>query len=128
MDLNDETGGTVEGWPHVVQSIRTLLATRLETRVFRRDFGSDVPQMIDAPANDAGTMALYVAVAEAIDTWEPRFDLSDVGLAISADGVAEIRLHGSYLPRGHLGDTTRASDGSITVSLAEGSVKSWSDA
>ena len=128
MDLNDATGGTVEGWAHVVQSLGTLLATPVGTRVFRRDFGSGAQDLIDAPANDASIMAMYVAVAEAIDSWEPRFELTNVGWEITEDGVAELTLVGNYLPRGHLGDRTTISNGSVTMSLASGVVKSWSDA
>jgi phage baseplate assembly protein W len=63
MDLNHETGAAVEGWDHVVQSIQTILTTRLNSRVFRREFGSEVPALVDAPMNDANVLALYVAVA-----------------------------------------------------------------
>jgi len=65
MDLNHTSGGIVEGWTSVVQSMQTILTTRINTRPFLRAFGSEVPELIDAPLNEISLMELYVAVAEA---------------------------------------------------------------
>ena len=73
MDLDLATGGAISGWPHVVQSIETLLSTPRGTRVFRRDFGSELLAHLDGPQSEAGLMGLYVALAEALEIWEPRF-------------------------------------------------------
>lgn len=126
MDLDHHGGGAVEGWPHVVQSIEAILKTRINTRVFRREFGSDVSQMVDMPANDANVIALYVAVAEAIDRWEPRFSLTDTGLSLRADGVMTLQLEGSYLPNAHLGDDEIVSDEKQIIRVQGTRVDNWS--
>lgn len=126
MDLNHETGGSVEGWDSVLQSLQTILSTRINTRVFLREFGSDVPLLIDAPMNDQSTVALYVAVAEAIERWEPRFELSDVQLQAAADGVFAMTLIGSYRPKAHLGDVSTVSDQKRTVRMQQSRVDNWS--
>ena len=109
MDLNHHTGAAIEGWAHVVQSIETILVTRLNTRVFMRQFGSDVPLMIDMPMNDANIMVLYVSVAEAIDRWEPRFELT-----------------GNHIPNAHLGDHTIIEDGTQVIRVQSARVDNWS--
>jgi phage baseplate assembly protein W len=126
MDLDHHGGGAVEGWPHVVQSIEAILKTRMNTRVFRREFGSDVSQMVDMPANDANVIALYVAVAEAIDRWEPRFSLTDTSLSLRADGVMTLQLEGSYLPNAHLGDAEIVSDEKQIIRVQGTRVDNWS--
>lgn len=126
MDLNHETGDLIEGWPQVVQSIQTLLSTPVSSRVFQREFGSDLPSLVGAPLNDVGILAVYVAVAEAIDRWEPRFELSDVAIEAEATGRLKMTLHGAYRPRAHVGDVSRIDDGTQTIRLVRGRVDQWS--
>lgn len=126
MDLDHHTGATVDGWMHVVQSIETILVTRLNTRVFVRQFGSDVPVMVDMPMNDTNIMALYVSVAEAIDRWEPRFELTNVTLSARADGVMSLQLTGNHLPIAHLGDETVVSNETQVIRVQGTRVDNWS--
>lgn len=126
MDLNHDTGGAIDGWDHVVQSVQTILTTRLSTRVFRREFGSDVPALVDAPMNDAGLLDLYVAVAEALDRWEPRFEVTDVGVEPSADGVITLTLVGNYHPNGHIGDFQTVQDEQQAIQIRRDQVENWS--
>jgi phage baseplate assembly protein W len=126
MDLDHNTGAGVEGWAHVTQSIETILVTRLNTRVFMRQFGSDVPSMVDMPMNDANIMALYVSVAQAIERWEPRFDLTGVTLSAGADGVLSLNLEGTYMPYAHLGDDTVVSDETQVIRVQGTRIDNWS--
>ncbi|AUQ89402.1 MULTISPECIES: GPW/gp25 family protein [Phaeobacter] len=126
MDLNHDTGGTVEGWAHVVQSIQTILSTRINTRVFRREFGSEVPGLVDAPMNEANILALYVAVAEALERWEPRFELTDVQVEGAATGAITMTLTGNHRPRAHVGDLTTVDDETRTVRVLRDRVDNWS--
>ncbi|WP_109317545.1 GPW/gp25 family protein [Pseudovibrio ascidiaceicola] len=105
-DLDEMTGGEVSGWAHVVQSINRLFSTPKNTRVFLREFGSDLPNLVDVPSNDAGILALFVAVATALEQWEPRFSLSSLSVAQAGPGKILLNLVGTYVPRGHHGDTT----------------------
>lgn len=125
MDLNHHTGAAVDGWAHVVQSIETILVTRLNTRVFARQFGSDVPSLVDMPMNDAGIMALYVSVAEAIDRWEPRFELTNVSFSSSPDGIMLMQLDGNHLPNAHLGDDTIVHDEKQVIRVQSTGVDGW---
>lgn len=125
MDLDQVTGGEIDGWAHVVQSISTILTTALNTRVFRREFGSELPNLVDDPMNDAGVLSVYVAVAQAIDRWEPRFDLSEVQIDTAASGTLRLALQGSYRPNAHLGDFSIAQDDARSVRVDLNGVDSW---
>lgn len=126
MDLNHHTGATVEGWADVLQSVENILLTRLNTRVFVRQFGSEVPAMVDMPMNDENVMALYVSVADAIDRWEPRFELTNVALSAGADGVIALQLEGNHLPNAHLGDETVVNDEAQIIRVQTTRVDNWS--
>lgn len=63
---------------HLAQSIADILFTPRGSRVMRRSYGSDLPALIDAPINGETMVDLFAAVAEALDTWEPRITLRRV--------------------------------------------------
>lgn len=125
MDLNHETGGAIEGWAHVVQSIQTILSTRLNTRVFRREFGSEVPALTDAPMNETSVLSLYVAVAEALERWEPRFELSDVQVEGAATGIITMTLTGHHRPNAHMGDLSTVDGETQTIRVLRDRVENW---
>lgn len=109
--ISAETGKALGGWDHVVQSIRVILTTAIGTRVMRREFGSELMSLIDAPMNDRVLLAIYVATANALARWEPRFRLTDVAVtSAAATGTLTLTLLGRYYPRGHLGDFTEYRD------------------
>jgi phage baseplate assembly protein W len=126
MDLNHQTGAAIEGWPEVAQSLATILATRLGTRVFAREFGSDIPALVDAPMNDQNIAAVYVATAEAIEKWEPRFELESVNVEGSVDGVLTLVLTGSYRPKAHLGDLATVEGNTKAVRIFTDRADQWS--
>ena len=47
--MDGTTGAKLAGIDHLRQSIRDILTTRIGTRVMRRDYGSDLPGLIDRP-------------------------------------------------------------------------------
>lgn len=125
MDLNHHDGGSVEGWDEVMQSVLTVLETRLGTRVFRRAFGSEVPSLVDAPMNDAGVLSLYVAVAEALERWEPRFELTNVQASAGANGAITLALIGNYRPNAHLGDFGGAEEEAKSLRVQRDQFENW---
>ncbi|MDQ0510879.1 GPW/gp25 family protein [Ancylobacter amanitiformis] len=114
------TGAVLTDFDHVVQSINVILTTPIGSRVMRREFGSEILDLIDRPMTDQVILAVYAAAATAIALWEPRFAVTSCRLiAASAEGTLELALTGTYYPRGHLGDFTPANDNaSILVPLS----------
>ena len=105
-------GQPLEGWPHVEQSIGKILTTPIGTRVMRRDFGSEIPALIDMPMTERVILAVFAATVNALDRWEPRYRLTHVQVTrTDAGGILGLSLAGTYFPRGHLGDYSRAEAG-----------------
>lgn len=114
--IDAQTGKPLSDWEHVQQSIAKILTTPIGTRVMRRDFGSDIPNLVDAKMIPKNILLLYSAAALAIERWEPRFRMSAGNVArLSADGVIALNIYGIYYPRGHLGDYSIAETKSARV-------------
>lgn len=87
------TFAPLDGWQHLVQSIRDIVMTPIGSRVLRRDYGSQVPNLIDRPINEETRLDFFIATAEALDKWEPRVRLERVQFVeASEDGRAELDL------------------------------------
>jgi len=84
---------------HLAQSVNDILSTPKGSRVMRRGYGSDLPQLIDAPMNGETVVDLFMATAEAIDAWEPRLKLIRVEIASAEAGHAELVLTGEVQGR-----------------------------
>ena len=109
--VNAVTGQPLSDWDHVQQSITKILTTPIGSRVMWRDFGSRLPDLVDAKMTDRNVLAIYSESADAINRWEPRFRMR-YGSLVRADagGVVQIELIGTYYPNGHRGDYSVAED------------------
>lgn len=101
IGIHSQTGQALSGIAHLKQSIMDILLTPVGTRVMRRDYGSNLFELIDAPMNAKTIMDIVAATAEALDRWEPRIKVERVQLHEgAASGRIELTLHGLYLPDG----------------------------
>ncbi|MEQ3671377.1 GPW/gp25 family protein [Pseudophaeobacter sp.] len=98
--IDASTGKNISGLAHLRQSVRDILTTPIGTRVMRRDYGSRLYRLVDAPMNDATKLDMMAATYEALDTWEPRLQLEQVGVQHTEPGHATISIEGVYLPNG----------------------------
>ncbi|MGJ7040505.1 GPW/gp25 family protein [Shinella sp. BE166] len=114
--VNAATGAALTGWQHVQQSIKKILTTPIGSRVMRREFGSDLPDLVDTKMIQRNVLAVYSAAATAIARWEPRFRMRG-GAVERAEptGVLALVIYGTYFPRGHLGDYSVAEDATARV-------------
>lgn len=80
IGMSATTGAALSGTAHLAQSIADILTTPVGSRLMRRDYGSDLPSLIDAPANPATRALLYAATATALTRWEPRIVVQQVQL------------------------------------------------
>ncbi len=121
VGMDRRTGKILIGWPHVLQSIETILMTRYHERVLRRWAGSFVPHMLGELAIPRVITRFFWAIASAIELWEPNYRVTRVRIQQRDDREPESRLtsaeqlrvgqmsnriEGVYRPRGHLGDFT----------------------
>lgn len=115
------TGAPLSDWEHVEQSIQRVLTTPLNSVVMWRDYGSQLFDLVDAKMIQRNVLALYVAAADALAKWEPRFQLAYASVTqLTPDGLVRLNLYGTYYPRGHLGDFSIAEDVSTRVVLQSG--------
>lgn len=84
---------------HLVQSIGDILGTPLGSRIGRRDYGSDLPDLIDQPMNAMLRIRIFAATAMALLKWEPRVRLKRVRLSADATGHAGVSLEVLRLDR-----------------------------
>ncbi|NJB67211.1 hypothetical protein GGQ74_000851 [Desulfobaculum xiamenense] len=98
--MNATTGRELSGIEHLRQSVRDILTTPIGSRVMRRDYGSRLFELVDAPLNGATLVELYAATAEALARWEPRFRLTRVSAEATGAGHVSLDLVGTYLPDG----------------------------
>jgi hypothetical protein len=120
VGLNAATGGTIEGWSHVAQSLQSVFTTRFGERVMREWFGSFVPTLLGRNINQAELPLFYAAFTSAIEQWEPRYSVTEVGvLEVSRAGVVRLSITGEYRPRALLGDLTSAGLRSLVISATD---------
>lgn len=98
--MNAQTGKRLSGIDHLRQSIADILTTRLRSRVFRPDYGSNLFYLIDAPINGATLVKMYAATAEALMQYEPRFLVKQVKAERTGNGAIALDITGFYLPEG----------------------------
>ena len=101
MNGMSTTGKPISGLEHLRQSIADIITTPIGTRVMRRDYGSLVPSLIDAPQNNATTVRLYSAITSALMRWEPRVRLSRVAITHTDAGAAVLDLEGETTETGN---------------------------
>ena len=98
--MSRDTGKTVERIEHLRQSIIDILTTPIGSRVMRRDYGSRLFELIDAPVNRETLVDYYAAVAEALDRWEDRIQVQQVDITSAAVGSITLSITGKYLVDG----------------------------
>jgi phage baseplate assembly protein W len=99
LGTNAATGKSLSGVEHLRQSIADILTTPIGSRVMRREYGSQLFRLVDAPMNRSTIMDIVAATADALERWEPRLRVTKV-TPVFADGTVSITLQGRYLPDG----------------------------
>lgn len=98
--ISNLDGRRLSGIEHLRQSVRDILTTPLGSRVMRRDYGSRLFALIDAPMNRATLMQIYAATIEALARWEPRLRVERVTASSAAPGRVLLDIRGLYVPEG----------------------------
>ncbi|WP_175773530.1 GPW/gp25 family protein [Paraburkholderia phenazinium] len=97
--MDAKTGRSISGLAHLYQSIGKIVTTSIASRLKRRPFGSQIPDLIDAPNNGATRVRAYAAIATALMRWEPRLTLSRVQLVTETTetgaGVQVVDIEGT---------------------------------
>lgn len=78
LGVSGEDGRAISGQDHLRASIIDILTTPLGSRVMRRTYGCRLFGLSDAPFGPGMAAEIVASIAEALETWEPRIDLSRV--------------------------------------------------
>jgi phage baseplate assembly protein W len=100
IGLNSSTGRALGGIDHLRQSIVDILRTPLGSRVMRREYGSRLFSLVDAPLGEGTKLAIMAATVEALETWEPRLAIDTVSVVSYGAGRISLDLYATYLPDG----------------------------
>jgi phage baseplate assembly protein W len=94
MGMSSTTGGAVFGDEYVVELIRDVLLTRIGTRPGRRDYGSEIPELIDKPVSPTNRMRATRSAVRALKRWVPSYKLERVEMETSPNGRTTFTLVG----------------------------------
>ena len=97
MGMNVLNGRSLNGLDHLKQSIADILNTPIGSRVMRRDYGSKLFSLIDAPLNRGTLVDIYAATAEALMKWEDRLLVSAVDITSAQLGQITLKITGKYV-------------------------------
>lgn len=107
VGLDAETGGIIQGWPHVVQSLQDIFTTRFGSRIMREWYGSFVPHLMGRNITTKEVTPFFAAITSAIEQWEPRYRVSRIQIvSVTRTGALHFFLEGQYRPRAVYGDFT----------------------
>lgn len=93
--MHPATGLPVTGLARLHLLVADVLTTPRGSRLCRRDYGSDLPALIDQPLNDLTIQQIYAATAEALAEAVPELELGTVSLEAldsAAPGTATITI------------------------------------
>lgn len=93
--ISNKNGAPINENEHIAQSISDILNTPKGTRVMRRNYGSNLPNLISHPANDALKLQIIAETAKAIEDFEPRIDVSTIRVDFDESGGFNLEI--SYL-------------------------------
>lgn len=96
------TGKALSGLNHLRQSIRDILTTPIGSRVMRREYGSRLYELVDAPMTRETLLDIYAATAEALIRWESRIRVTQITTESASPGRLNISITGEYLPEGRV--------------------------
>lgn len=95
----DVTGGIalVAREREIDQSIRIILGTSPGERPMRPEFGCRIHEHVFGPANGATAGQIAYAVREALERWEPRIVLGEIGVSFDAVESGKLFVDVSYV-------------------------------
>ncbi|WP_127960159.1 GPW/gp25 family protein [Serratia microhaemolytica] len=108
--MHDNTGKSITDEHHIAQSIRNILLTPIGSRVMRRNYGSQLFELIDQPLESSVTrLRIMSAIYNALYLWEPRLLLSHITLDSPTAGQLIATIQGKRI------DTQQPFNADITL-------------
>lgn len=103
--IDERTGKVITGPAHLAQSLSKIWHTRLDTRVMRLSFGSDLRSLLAEDLTPAIALLIYNELVATAARWEPEYRLTQLQLVkLTAGGALGLRHGGLYFPEGRFGN------------------------
>lgn len=98
----DATGGValVTREREIEQAITLILGTACGERPMRPDFGCRIHDHVFSPATSATAGQIAYDVREALERWEPRITVGEIGVSFDAIDSGTLYVDVGYLIRG----------------------------
>ena len=114
--IDERTGKVITGPAHLAQSLSKIWHTRLDTRVMRLSFGSDLRSLLAEDLTPAIALLIYNELVATAARWEPEYRLTQLQLVkLTAGGALGLRHGGLYFPEGRFGNFSPA----VVLGLAD---------
>lgn len=94
--MSRTTGRLLDDLAHLRQSVTDILTTPIGSRVMRRDYGSRLFELVDAPINARTLGDIYAATVDALRRWEPRIAVRRVRVLEAAAGRLALALEADF--------------------------------
>jgi hypothetical protein len=92
IGIDAATGKPLSGEAHLRQSIVDILTTPVGSRVMRREYGSMLYRLVDAPLTPALLVQIYAATVDALTKWEPRIRVTRVQAETADSGHVSLTI------------------------------------
>ncbi|WP_180060600.1 GPW/gp25 family protein [Acinetobacter sp. YH12135] len=79
---------------HILQSLEDIATTPIGTRIMRRDYGTQLADLIDQPISEALYLKIYSTLYVAYLRWEDRIDISQIQVAEIQNGQLILDITG----------------------------------
>lgn len=79
------------------QSLHDIFTTPIGSRIQRREYGSYLFALINAPMNPANRLRLAAALVDAATRWEPRVTLESAIIEVGMDGKTVLNYRARLL-------------------------------
>ena len=97
-DMSRDSGRPVaDKLAAIRQSLHDIFTTPIGSRIQRREYGSYLFALIDAPMNPANRLRLAAALVDAATRWEPRVPLESATVEVRMDGKTVLNYRARLL-------------------------------
>ena len=98
--ISRETGKLLTEIEHIKQSLADLISTPIGSRVMRRDYGTQLANLIDQPTSETLYLKCYSTIYLAILRWEPRIEISKIFISSQEQGKQVLDIEGVLIQSG----------------------------
>ena len=103
--IDGRTGKVLTGIPHLQQSLGKIWGTRIDTRVMRLSFGSNLRSLLSEDLSPSIALLIYNELYGSAAKWEPEYALTQLQLVtLTEGGKLGLRHAGVYFPEGRFGN------------------------